>query len=173
MHLNPYGRDAVLLAADLANHPPDTPAELERRCRTAGLAVERAVTGDDLERAREVLARWVRMVDTPGPPERAALVNDLLAEFCEHPRLTDHVGDGWHLHFREHDLPVGRVLGSLVAMGTALHLANRGMHRLGRCAVEDCPRVFADVSRTGRQRYCATTCANRDAVRRHRAATAG
>jgi predicted RNA-binding Zn ribbon-like protein len=29
--------------------------------------------------------------------------------------------------------------------------------------------VYADLSRTGRQRYCSPTCANRDAVRRHRA----
>jgi predicted RNA-binding Zn ribbon-like protein len=57
-------------------------------------------------------------------------------------------------------------------MGTALHLAGRGMHRLGRCGVEGCERVFADVSRTGRQRYCGTVCSNRDAVRRHRAKAA-
>ncbi|MFD0851655.1 CGNR zinc finger domain-containing protein, partial [Actinomadura adrarensis] len=29
-----------------------------------------------------------------------------------------------------------------------------------------------DTSRTGRQRYCSQRCANRDAVRRHRARTA-
>lgn len=172
MHLNPYGRDAVLLAADLANRPPVTPAELERRVGEAGLVVERAAGRDDLALALAVLERWVRVVDTPEPAARAALVNDLLAEFCGHPRMTDHVGDGWHLHFRDHDLPVGRVLASLVAMGTALHLAGRGVHRVGRCAVDGCAQVFADVSRTGRQRYCATACANRDAVRRHRAGAA-
>ncbi|GGS19861.1 hypothetical protein GCM10010252_69130 [Streptomyces aureoverticillatus] len=54
-------------------------------------------------------------------------------------------------------------------MGTALHLTGRGMHRLGRCAVAECDTVFADTSRTGRQRYCSQRCATRDAVRRHRA----
>lgn len=171
MHLNPYGEDAVLFAAALANQLPATPGELGERCRDAGLVVDRAVTEDDLAVARTVLARWVAVVDTPEPTARAARVNELLAEFCAHPRMTDHVGDGWHLHFRDHDLPVGRVLASLIGMGTALHLSGRGMHRLGRCGVEDCPRVFADVSRTGRRRYCTTTCANRDAVRRHRAAS--
>ena len=29
-------------------------------------------------------------------------------------------------------------------------------------------RVFADVSRNGRQRYCSARCGNNDAVRRHR-----
>lgn len=168
MHLNPYGHDAVVLAADLVNEPPETAGELVARCRTAGLVVD-ATADDDLDRAREVLAHWTRIVDAPEPTERARLTNDLLARYCAHPRMTDHAESGWHLHFRDADLPAGRVLCSLVAMGTALHLAGRGMHRLGRCEVDGCDRVFADVSRTGRQRYCSTACANRDAVRRHRA----
>lgn len=167
MHLNPYGRDAVLLAADLANDPPSGRRELVDRCRDAGLVVD-ATAHDDLERVHDLLGRWVRIVDAAVPADRAALTNELLAEFCGHPRMTDHADDGYHLHFRDADLPVGRVLCSLIAMGTALHLAGRGMHRLGRCAVEGCDRVYADVSRTGRQRYCSTACANRDAVRRHR-----
>ncbi|MEJ2871166.1 CGNR zinc finger domain-containing protein [Actinomycetospora sp. OC33-EN08] len=171
MHLNPYGHDAVLLAADLVNDPPSGPEDLVQRCRAAGLVVD-ATADDDLERAREVLDGWVRVVDADEPAGRAgraAIVNELLAEYCGHPRLTDHADDGHHLHFRDADLPLGRVLCSLIAMGTALHLAGRGMHRLGRCAVDGCERVFADVSRTARQRYCSTACANRDAVRRHRA----
>ncbi|MGA5539556.1 CGNR zinc finger domain-containing protein [Mycolicibacterium nivoides] len=41
------------------------------------------------------------------------------------------------------------------------------MHRIHRCAAEDCAHAFVDFSRPGTQRYCA----NRDAVRRHRATT--
>ncbi len=54
----------------------------------------------------------------------------------------------------------------------SLHLTERGMHRLARCAAEPCRSVFADVTRNGRQRYCSVRCANRDAVRRYRARTA-
>ncbi|WP_311256759.1 CGNR zinc finger domain-containing protein [Microbacterium sp. ARD32] len=46
------------------------------------------------------------------------------------------------------------------------------MHRLGRCAASPCENVYADVTRNGRQRYCSVRCANRDAVRRHRARAA-
>jgi predicted RNA-binding Zn ribbon-like protein len=60
------------------------------------------------------------------------------------------------------------VLRALLATGTATHLATRGMDRLGRCAAEGCTRVYADVSRNGRQRYCSARCGNTDAVRRHR-----
>jgi predicted RNA-binding Zn ribbon-like protein len=168
VHLNPYGRDAVLLAVDLVNDPPATAAELEARCVRAGLVVDRPAVPRDLEGARAYLARWGRVVDADDPAERARLLNALLAASAAHPRLTDHVGTGWHLHYRDDDMALVGVLRSLISVGTALHLAGRGMHRLGRCAAQGCVRVFADLSRTGRQRYCSPPCANRDAVRRHR-----
>ena len=55
-----------------------------------------------------------------------------------------------------------------LSVGTALHLTERGMHRIGRCAASPCENVIVDVTRNGRQRYCSVRCANRDAVRRHR-----
>lgn len=168
MHLNPYGQDAVLLAVDLTNAPPADAAELGQRCTAAGLVVDRPATTADLDATRELLPRWAAVVDAPDARQRATLLNALLAESTAHPRLTDHVG-GWHLHFRDDDLPLAAVLRALVATGTALHLTGRGMDRLGRCALPECERVYADVSRGGRQRYCSPPCANRDAVRRHRA----
>ncbi|MGK5555768.1 CGNR zinc finger domain-containing protein [Actinomadura kijaniata] len=171
MHLNPYGEDAVNLAADLANQRPATPAELADRCRAAGLVLERPVSRADLDRLGTVLDAWEGVVDATGERERATLVNRMLAEAAAYPRLTDHAG-GWHLHYRDDGQPLGAVLFSLIAVGTALHLAGRGMHRLRRCAVTECDTIFADTSRTGRQRYCSHRCANRDAVRRHRARTA-
>lgn len=171
MQLNPYGQDAVLLAADLANDPPADAAELTRRCAAAGLVVDRPAGAADLADALALGADWLAIVDAPDAAARAALLNVLLAAATAHPRLTDHHG-GWHLHYRDDGLPVGGVLRALVATGTALHLTGRGMHRLGRCGAEGCGRAFADVSRTGVQRYCSARCANRDAVRRHRSRVA-
>ncbi|GAA1732229.1 CGNR zinc finger domain-containing protein [Nonomuraea bangladeshensis] len=168
MHLNPYGEDAVKLAADLANRRPATPAELAGRCREAGMVLERPVTPDDLVRVHAVLDAWEKVVDTGDEHERATLVNRMLAESAAYPRMTDHAGD-WHLHYRDDRQPLGAVLFALISVGTALHLVGRGMHRLRRCAVGECAAIFADTSRTGRQRYCSPRCANRDAVRRHRA----
>ncbi|MCK2221752.1 CGNR zinc finger domain-containing protein [Actinomadura sp. ATCC 31491] len=168
MHLNPYGEDAVNLAADLANRRPATHEELAERCRAAGMVLETPVTPQDLERVHAVLDAWEKVVDTPGEHERAELVNRMLAESAAYPRMTDHAG-GWHLHYRDGRQPLGAVLFSLISVGTALHLVGRGVHRLRRCAVTECTMIFADTSRTGRQRYCSQRCANRDAVRRHRA----
>ncbi|GGO37745.1 CGNR zinc finger domain-containing protein [Streptomyces lasiicapitis] len=169
MHLNPYGEDAVNLAANLANRRPSSATELAVRCRAAGLALEGPVTPADLDRAHEALDAWERVVDAADAHERADLLNGMLAAATAHPRLTDHTGSGWHLHYRDDRQPLGSLLFSLIAVGTALHLTGRGMHRLGRCAVAECATLFADTSRTGRQRYCSQRCANRDAVRRHRA----
>jgi predicted RNA-binding Zn ribbon-like protein len=167
MQLNPYGADAVNLAADFANRRPASAGELAERCRRAGLVIEAPVTAADLDRLLAALDLWQAVVDAEDDHERAASLNRMLAQAASHPRLTDHAG-GWHLHYRDTDQALGAVLAALIAVGTALHLAGRGMHRLRRCAVTECAAIFADTSRTGRQRYCSTRCANLDAVRRHR-----
>lgn len=92
-----------------------------------------------------------------------------------YPRLVDHDDEGWHLHYRDDDQSMPHVLLAVISVGTALHLTTRGMHRLSRCAAtttssEPCRQVVVDVTRNGRRRYCSVRCANRDAVRRHRAA---
>lgn len=168
VQLNPYGQDAVLLAVDLVNDPPETAAELVTRCEDAGVVFERGTPPPQLAEVLEFLGRWVEVVDADEPERRAELLNALLAESTAHPRLTVHTGQ-WHLHYRDEAITFVRKLRALVSTGTALHLTTRGMGRLGRCASEGCDRVYADVSRNGRQRYCSPACANRDAVRRHRA----
>jgi predicted RNA-binding Zn ribbon-like protein len=168
MHLNPYGSDAVMLAVDLANDPPTTVAGLDARCRANGVVVELRTRSADLVKVRSVLTEWLAVVDAGDERTRVARINAMLAAYSEHPRLTDHAGDGWHVHYRPDHVSTGRLVATLISTGTALHLAGRGINRLGRCDAERCDRVYADLSRTGRQRYCSPACANRDAVRRHR-----
>ena len=168
MHLNPYGSDAVQLAVDLANNPARTVAELDARCRSNGVVVELRTRSADVQTVQAVLDEWRAVVDAPDEQTRVARINAMLAAYSEHPRLTDHAGDGWHMHYRPDPVSTGRLVATLISTGTALHLAGRGMNRLGRCDAERCNRIYADLSRTGRQRYCSPACANRDAVRRHR-----
>lgn len=169
MQLNPYGEYAVMLAVDLANHHPRTAEELLERCTAAGVTFEEGTGAPDLVEVLEYLDAWCAVVDATDGEQRAHLLNRLLAEATAHPRLTNHVGDGWHLHYRETDISYAHKLRALISTGTALHLVGRGTHRLGRCATDGCMQVYADISRNGRQRYCSPACANRDAVRRHRA----
>jgi hypothetical protein len=169
VHLNPYGQDAVQLIVDLANNKPSCVEDLVERCRTAGVVVDMPVDERDLAAARALVDRWCEVIDAPDDTGRAELLNRLLAEASTHPRLTNHTGAGWHLHYRDDAVPLAQVLRAIVSVGTALHLAGRGMDRIDRCAVPECANVYADTSRNGQQRYCSTRCANCDAVRRHRA----
>lgn len=169
VRLNPYGEDPVRLAVDLVNYPPRTPADLARRCVVAGLVVDTPPTASDLQEVERYLALWLGVVDAETTEVRAERLNRLLAQSSSYPRLSNHAGDGWHIHYRDPDLPFAGVLRALISVGTALHLTGRGMTRLRRCALDECRSPFGDFSRGGRQRYCSPGCANRDAVRRHRA----
>ena len=174
MHLNPYGEYAVLLAASLANDWPADRDGIVDRAHDAGMTMTFPQALDDHQRTREVLDRWLTVVDAPDAHARAALLNDQMAAVTAYPRMTDHDGEGWHLHYRDDELPLPRVLAAIFAVGTALHLTTRGMDRLRRCEAgthpgDECRNVVCDVTRNGRQRYCSVRCANRAAVRRHRA----
>ncbi|MFI9049217.1 CGNR zinc finger domain-containing protein [Streptomyces sp. NPDC053427] len=169
MQQNPYGEDPVRLMVELAAAPPRTPQEFAERCLAAGMVIDRPVGEGDLAEILEFIPRWEAVVDADGLAQRAALVNALLASCAGHPRVTDHADGGWHIHYRDDGLGLGGVVRAVVSVGTALHLTGRGMDRLGRCALAECGRAYGDFTRGGRQRYCSHPCANRDAVRRHRA----
>ncbi len=172
MHLNPYGEYAVLLAASLANDWPDDRSGIEDRTLALGMTMTFPVAPDDHVRVREVVDDWLRIVDEPDHTARAALLNIQLAQAAAYPRLTDHDGEGWHLHYRDDVKSLPYVLRAIFSVGTSLHLVTRGMDRLGRCASAPCTNVVVDVTRNGRQRFCSVRCANRAAVRRHRARSA-
>ncbi|MFF8895253.1 CGNR zinc finger domain-containing protein [Brevibacterium casei] len=174
MRLNPYGEYAVLLAASLANDWPGDRAGIEARTREFGMTMGFTPTPTDLGDTRAVIDEWLRVVDAESPEARAELLNAIMASAAAFPRLVDHDDEGWHLHYRDADQSLAHVLRAVICVGTALHLTTRGMHRLGRCAAglspgDPCANVVVDVTRGGRQRYCSVRCANRDAVRRHRA----
>ncbi|MFZ3498544.1 CGNR zinc finger domain-containing protein [Streptomyces sp. 5.8] len=169
MHLNPYGEYAVLLARSLADDWPDTRAGIIKRTREFGMTMPFPERPDDHVRCRAVLDDWIRVVDARDPGERAAILNEQMAAATAYPRMTDHNGEGWHLHYRDVDDDLARVLHAVFSVGTALHLTTRGMNRLGRCAAHPCTNVVVDTSRNGTQRYCSPRCGSRDAVRRHRA----
>lgn len=179
MHLNPYGEYAVLMAASLADDWPDDRAGIVARAREFGMTAAFPEAADDHERVRRVIDDWLTVVDAEDPYERARILNDHMAAASAYPRLTDHDDEGWHLHYRDVDAhALAHVLFAVISVGTALHLTTRGMHRLHRCAAgatpgDPCRSVVVDVTRNGRQQYCSVRCANRAAVRRHRARAGG
>lgn len=169
MHLNPYGEYAVLLAASLANDWPRDRAGIEARTLELGMTQTFPPAPDDHAKVRAIVDGWLKIVDEPDADARAELLNAELAGAAAYPRLTNHDGEGWHLHYRDDVRSLPYVLRAIINLGTSLHLVTRGMGRLGRCQASPCTNVVADVTRNGRQRFCSVRCANRAAVRRHRA----
>jgi predicted RNA-binding Zn ribbon-like protein len=167
VHHNHYSDLAVTLLADLANNPPRTVAELVRRCEDGGF-VAAPTHRADLPSVRVFIDEWAQVAQTIDPEERSRLLNAMMAEATTYPRLTNHDGH-WHLHHRDDGATLAHALKAWGSVATATHLVTRGMGALGRCQADDCTRIYADVSRAGTRRFCSPACANRQAVRRHRA----
>lgn len=159
----------MLLAQSLANDWPADRAGVVSRAREFGMTMPFPEQVGDHDRCRQVVDGWLAVVDASTPGQRVELLNEQMAQVSAYPRLTDHNGEGWHLHYRDVDDDLAVVLKSVFAVGTALHLTTRGIYRLQRCSSQPCTRVIVDISRNGTQRYCSPRCGSRDAVRRHRA----
>ncbi|WP_345492903.1 CGNR zinc finger domain-containing protein [Nocardia callitridis] len=165
-----FREEALTFATDLLNNPPESPEDLAARWDRSGLSATtgtRAETRDVAEVAA-FLTRWASVIDAADEGDRVARLNSLLATAAAYPRITDHDGSPWHLHYRDDRATLASIIRTVTVVAAAEHLTTFGMHRLGRCASADCGRAFVDFSRGGRQRYCTRMCANRDAVRRHR-----
>lgn len=135
------------------------------------------LTRADLDAIRAI-REPLREVFSSDAPERAAqLLNGLLSTFTVTPRLTDHDGYDWHIHYFSPDAALSEHL--VVDGGMALaFVVTAGEHeRLQSCAAPDCERVLVDLSRNRSKRYCdSRTCGNRlhvAAYRERRRAAAG
>jgi predicted RNA-binding Zn ribbon-like protein len=171
VHVNHYIQPLLQNATDLLNRPVATPAELQERWTSREMPAGRRATASDLRQVRKFLREWEKAVDAPTDDARVRVLNHLLARFTTTPSVTNHDGSGWHLHYRDPDAGFAATLAAATSAATAQYLTDRGMHRLRRCALLDCANALVDFSRPGTQKYCTHICANRDAVRRHRAAS--
>jgi CGNR zinc finger/Putative stress-induced transcription regulator len=116
----------------------------------------------DLAEVHEFRARVADVFDAEDEAASAAAVNSLVSPSIVTPRLTDHDGYGWHVHYfppwsslTEHlRIECGMALMHVVASGE--------LARLRRCSAPDCDQVLVDLSRNRSKRYCdARTCGNR------------
>lgn len=131
----------------------------------------------DVEAVHRLRDRVRRIFTADTDAGAAAAVNHIIAESPVTPRLTDHDGYDWHMHYftpgarlAEHlAVDCGIALGHVVAAGER--------DRLRTCEAPDCEQVLVDLSRNRSKRYCdARTCGNRlhvAAYRERRRAAAG
>jgi predicted RNA-binding Zn ribbon-like protein len=99
----------------------------------------------------------------------AADLNDLMAAVGTKPRLERHDGEPWHLHFHARGQSVVDHWLASSALGLAVVVGSEHWERLGVCMAQACDRVYVDVSRNGRRRFCSTACQSRTKAAAYRA----
>lgn len=120
------------------------------------------LTQKDLKAVQAIRPRLREVFLTAGEEPAAEMLNTILSSFTVRPRLTNHDGYDWHIHYFAPDASLAEHL--IVDGGMALaFVVTAGEHeRLQICAAPDCDRVLVDLSRNRSKRYCdSRTCGNR------------
>jgi predicted RNA-binding Zn ribbon-like protein len=163
-------QDALELVTGLLNSPLDDLGEL------ADFIAEHRVSGadtlrdDDLVAVREVRDRFATACAAESVATAAGLLNDLVAGAGTTPRLTDHDGHAWHVHYFAPGASLAQRLAADGGMALVFLAVAGERERLRRCAAPGCGRAFVDLSRNRSRRYCSSrTCGNRLHVAAYRA----
>jgi predicted RNA-binding Zn ribbon-like protein len=97
-------------------------------------------------------------------------INAELASLPIAPALTDHTGEGLHVHWTRSTARFDDQVVADILMALARELTDHGTARLGRCGATDCDDLFFDVTRNRSRRFCADPrCASRTHTAEHRA----
>jgi hypothetical protein len=124
----------------------------------------------DLPAVRTVRDRFAQIFAAASTAEAAGLVNKLVAEAGTTPRLTDHDGYDWHVHYFAPGAGLADHLAADGGMALAFLVVAGERERLRRCDAPDCGRAFVGLSRNRSRRYCdSRTCGNRLHVAAYRA----
>jgi predicted RNA-binding Zn ribbon-like protein len=120
------------------------------------------ITEDDVVAVRAI-RESLRAVFMAGTDQgSASLLNQLFRTMTVSPRLTDHDGYPWHIHYFAPGAAVAEHLMIDGAVALAVVVTAGEHERLRTCAAPDCDRVLVDLSRNRSKRYCdSRTCGNR------------
>ncbi|MGP3980280.1 CGNR zinc finger domain-containing protein [Streptomyces sp. KR80] len=124
----------------------------------------------DLAAVRSVRDRFAEVFAARDPRGTAELINAMVAAAGTTPRLTDHDGYDWHVHYFAPGASLADHLAADGGMALAFLVVAGEQERLRRCEAPDCRRAFVDLSRNRSRRYCdSRTCGNRLHVAAYRA----
>ncbi|MFF7332269.1 CGNR zinc finger domain-containing protein [Streptomyces sp. NPDC090306] len=164
---------------DLVNTAPEGDTSPEGLPDTGALAefVDRhevsevgTLSEGDLAAVRGIRARFAAIFAAEEAATAAGLINELVAAAGTTPRLTDHDGYKWHVHYFAPGASVADHLAADCGMALAFFVVAGEEDRLRRCEAPDCRRAFVDLSRNRSRRYCSSrTCGNRLHVAAYRA----
>ncbi|MGI8577584.1 MAG: CGNR zinc finger domain-containing protein [Nocardioidaceae bacterium] len=116
----------------------------------------------DIAAVHEVRSRFAELFATDDARASAALVNSMLSGTPVRPRLTDHDGYGWHVHYFAPGATLAEHLGVDGGMALAHVVTADELDRLRECDAPACTAALVDLSRNRSKRYCdAGSCGNR------------
>ncbi|MEY9873396.1 hypothetical protein ABH931_002878 [Streptacidiphilus sp. MAP12-33] len=128
------------------------------------------LTPGDLEAVRRLRRRFWDVLDATSTRDAAELLNAMIARAGTTPRLTDHDGHDWHVHYFAPGAALADRLAAESGIALSLVIVAGERERLRHCEAPDCVRVFVDLSRNRSRRYCdSRTCGNRLHVAAYRA----
>ncbi|MFI9101449.1 CGNR zinc finger domain-containing protein [Streptomyces fildesensis] len=178
MLINHDTRYALDCVVDLINTSPES----EGREGLHDVAALRAFVEDhhvsevgrlgehDLATVRRVRERFAQVFCAPSAQAAATLLNAMVAEAGTTPRLTNHDGHDWHVHYFAPGASLSDHLAADGGMALTFLVVAGECERLRRCDAPDCRRAFVDLSRNRSRRYCdSRTCGNRLHVAAYRA----
>jgi predicted RNA-binding Zn ribbon-like protein len=120
------------------------------------------LTEQDLRGVHALRDAVVAVFDASDDRSAAEAVNTLVSRATVTPRLTDHDGYDWHVHYFAPGASLTEHLTIDCGMALAHVVASGERERLRRCEAPDCEQVLVDLSRNRSRRYCdARTCGNR------------
>ncbi|MDQ0989848.1 CGNR zinc finger domain-containing protein [Streptomyces sp. V3I7] len=172
-------RCALDTVVDLVNTVPEDEtaadglsdiADLEEFVRNHEISDVGMLSESDLAAVRTIRGRFAGIFAAPDARSAAGLINELVAAAGTTPRLTDHDGYDWHVHYFAPGASVADHLAADCGMALAFFVVAGEEERLRRCEAPDCRHAFVDLSRNRSRRYCdSRTCGNRLHVAAYRA----
>ena len=179
MLINHDTRCALDSVVDLVNSQPQIEgreslgdvAALRRFVEQHRVSEVGRLTQDDVSAVQAVRDRFTEIFFGADDDATAAtLLNAMIAEAGTTPRLTDHDGYDWHVHYFAPGAALAEHLAADGGMALAFLIVAGERERLRRCDAPDCRRAFVDLSRNRSRRYCdSRTCGNRLHVAAYRA----
>jgi len=176
-----FGHDTICAlgtVADLVNTAPETAggehlgdlAALQDFVAQHEVSEVGLLTKADLDVVRRVRARLHAIFRAPDQRAAIDMVNGLVADARTTPRLTNHDGHPWHVHYFAPGASLAEHIAADGGMALAFVVAADERDRLRVCDAPDCSRVLVDLSRNRCRRYCdSRTCGNRLHVAAYRA----
>ncbi len=133
----------------------------------------RAATDDEVAALADrclPLARLMSTLPDAALAGAVANVNTELGSCAIAPSLSAHDGFALHIHWTSAETPFAHQVAVDLLMAIGQTLCDHGTERFGRCAAEDCGRLFYDTTKNRSRRFCADPrCASRTHTAAHRA----